>query len=79
MMLREVEILGFVGAAEDSVLVYFLSLIAPNLDSIVINRCLPRWFRAAVVDERKIMELEGLPTICCRQINLKAPNFYYSD
>ncbi|KAK8654185.1 hypothetical protein V6N13_128158 [Hibiscus sabdariffa] len=42
MMLREVEIVGFVGAAADTVLVYFLSLFAPNLESFVINRCLPR-------------------------------------
>ncbi|KAK8506126.1 hypothetical protein V6N13_002769 [Hibiscus sabdariffa] len=55
MMLREVEIVGFVGAADDTVLVYFLSLFAPNLESIVINRCLPRWYP---VDERKIKELE---------------------
>ncbi|KAK8506134.1 hypothetical protein V6N11_059854 [Hibiscus sabdariffa] len=58
MMLREVEILGFVGTAGDSVLIYFSSLIAPNLDSIVINRCLPRWYHAAVVDERKIKDLD---------------------
>ncbi|KAK8493989.1 hypothetical protein V6N11_037528 [Hibiscus sabdariffa] len=55
MMLREVEIVGFVGAAADTVLVYFLSLFAPNLESFVINRCLPRWYP---VDERKIKELE---------------------
>ncbi|KAK8506138.1 hypothetical protein V6N11_059850 [Hibiscus sabdariffa] len=57
MMLQEVEIAGFVGAAGDSVLVYFLSLIAPNLDSIVINRCLPRWYCGAPLKERKIKEL----------------------
>ncbi|GMI98736.1 hypothetical protein HRI_003542900 [Hibiscus trionum] len=55
MMLREVEIVGFVGASSDTTLVYFLSLVAPNLESIVINRRLPRWYP---VDERKIMELE---------------------
>ncbi|KAK8570041.1 hypothetical protein V6N13_002743 [Hibiscus sabdariffa] len=46
MMLREVEMVGFVSAAADTTLVYFLSLFAPNLESIMINRCLPRrpWF-----------------------------------
>ncbi|KAK8493980.1 hypothetical protein V6N12_035145 [Hibiscus sabdariffa] len=58
MMLREVEIVGFVGAAGDNVLVYFLSLIAPNLDSIVINRCLPRWCCGAPINKRKIKVLE---------------------
>ncbi|KAK8509285.1 hypothetical protein V6N12_018367 [Hibiscus sabdariffa] len=53
--LREVEIVGFVGAASDTSFVYFLSRVAPNLESIVINRCLPRWYP---VDERKIMELD---------------------
>ncbi|KAK8506135.1 hypothetical protein V6N12_074186 [Hibiscus sabdariffa] len=55
MMLREVEMVGFVGAAADTTLVYLLSLFAPNLESIMINRCLPRQYP---VDERKIMEFE---------------------
>ncbi|KAK8515586.1 hypothetical protein V6N12_075620 [Hibiscus sabdariffa] len=58
MMLREVEILGFVGAVADTTLVSFLILNAPNLDSIAINRCLPRWYREGPVDERKIEEVE---------------------
>ncbi|KAL4339876.1 hypothetical protein GQ457_08G003150 [Hibiscus cannabinus] len=58
MMLREVEILGFVGAVADIALVSFLTLNAPNLDSIAINRCLPRWYREGPVDERKIEEVE---------------------
>ncbi|KAK8654192.1 hypothetical protein V6N13_128165 [Hibiscus sabdariffa] len=65
MMLREVEIVGFVGAVADSILVCFLSLFAPNLNKIVINCCLPHWHRGAPVDDRKIKELEEGKRLVC--------------
>ncbi|KAK8506141.1 hypothetical protein V6N13_002781 [Hibiscus sabdariffa] len=69
MMLREVEIVGFVGAVADSILVCFLSLFAPNLDKIVINCCLPRWHRGAPVDDRKIKELEEGKMLVCNMLS----------
>ncbi|KAL4368861.1 hypothetical protein GQ457_05G007570 [Hibiscus cannabinus] len=77
MMLREVEMVGFVGAAADTTLVYTLSLFAPNLESIVINRCLPRRYP---VDERKIMEFEEARMFAYDLLSAyQAPNFNYSD
>ncbi|KAK8981180.1 hypothetical protein V6N11_059863 [Hibiscus sabdariffa] len=69
MMLREVEIVGFVGAIADSILVCFLSLYASNLDKIVTNYCLPCWHRGAPVDDRKIKELEEGKRLVCNMLS----------
>ncbi|KAK8506128.1 hypothetical protein V6N13_002771 [Hibiscus sabdariffa] len=65
MMLREVEIVGFVGAVADSILICFLSLVAPNLNKIVINCCPPHWHRGAPIDDRKMKELEEGKSLVC--------------
>ncbi|KAK8506131.1 hypothetical protein V6N12_074182 [Hibiscus sabdariffa] len=73
MMLREVEIVGFVRAVADSILVCFVSLVAPNLDKIVINCCLPHWHRGAPVDDRKIKELEKGKRLVCDMLSAIRP------
>ncbi|KAK8654187.1 hypothetical protein V6N13_128160 [Hibiscus sabdariffa] len=73
MMLREVEIVGFVGAVADSILVCYISLVAPNLDKIVINCCLPRWHRGALVDDRKMKELEEGKRLVCDLLSAIRP------
>ncbi|KAK8506132.1 hypothetical protein V6N12_074183 [Hibiscus sabdariffa] len=73
MMLREVEIVGFVGAVVDSILVCFISLVALNLNKIVINCCLPRWHRGAPVDDRKMKEIEEGKRLVCDLLSAIRP------
>ncbi|KAL4323748.1 hypothetical protein GQ457_11G010860 [Hibiscus cannabinus] len=52
--LREVEIVGFVGAKPDTALLVYLANAALNLDNIVINTCPPNRDNATLVYKQRI-------------------------
>ncbi|KAK8591845.1 hypothetical protein V6N13_031871 [Hibiscus sabdariffa] len=56
--LREVEIVGFVGAKPDTALLVYLANAALNLDNIVINTCPPNRDNATLVYKQRIEKPE---------------------
>ncbi|KAK8542416.1 hypothetical protein V6N13_137009 [Hibiscus sabdariffa] len=63
--LREVEIVGFVGAKPDAALLVYLANTALNLGNIVINTCPPNRDNATLVYKQRIEKPEEARELAC--------------